>query len=127
CRFFDCEVVDDGSIGSIYILGGTSSPEIISQLSNLPSELSAPSAPDHERLIEKSIIKRFWPAGDPLDQKPSRPIYKPMKYLCQPMDGFNSLELYAGIERVVKAGILTEMSRSNLISLNIENINKAYD
>lgn len=127
CRFFDCETIDDGAIGSIYVLGGTSSPEISSELSNLPSESSAPPAPDHERLVEKSIIKRFWPAGDPLDQKPSRPIYKPMKHICQPVDGFTSLELYAGIERLVKAGILIVMNRSNLISLNIENITKSYE
>lgn len=127
CRFFDCEVIDDETIGSIYVLGGTSSPEIATQLSNLPSEPSTSSAPNHEKIVEKSIIRRFWPAGDSLDQKPSRPIYKPMKHLCQPVDGFTSLELYAGIERLVKAGTLLEMSRSNLISLNIENINRAYE
>ena len=127
CRFFDCEVIDDDVIGSVYVLGSTSSPEIASKLSNLPSETSDGSIPNHEKLIEKSIIKRFWPAGDPIYQKPSRPIYKPMKHLCQSIDGFNSLELYAGIERLVKLGVLTEMSRSNLISLNLENINKAYE
>ena len=127
CRFFDCEVIDDDPIGSVYVLGGTSSPEIASKLSNLPSEVSDCSIPNHDKLIEKSIIKRFWPAGDSIYQKPSRPIYKPMKHLCQSIDGFNSLELYAGIERLVKLGILTEMSRSNLISLNFENINKAYE
>lgn len=127
CRFFECEVVDGESIGSIYVLGGTSAPEITSQLGKIPSQPLIPPPPNHERLVEKSIIKRFWPAGDSLDQKPSRPIYKPMKHLCQPIDGFNSLELYAGIERLVKSGVLVEMSRSNLISLNADNINKAYE
>ncbi|HCW0315784.1 TPA: hypothetical protein OW413_004842 [Pseudomonas aeruginosa] len=127
CRFFECEVVDGESIGSIYVLGGSSAPDITSQLGRLPSQQPIPPAPNHQRLIEKSIIKRFWPAGDSLYQKPSRPIYKPMKHLCQPIDGFNSLELYAGIERLVKSGLLIEMSRSNLISLNTDNIDKAYE
>ncbi len=127
CKFFECEIVNDEPGGSIYVLGGSSSPDIISQLNHLPVERCEPLAQNHERLIERSIIRRFWPAGDPLDQKPSRPIYKPMKHLCQSADGFNSIEFYAGIERLIKSGVLIEMSRSNLISLNLESINKSYE
>lgn len=127
CRFFECEVIDDEPIGMVYVLGCASSPEITAQLINHPQDPFTPPTPNHESLIKKAIVKRFWPAGDSLDQKPSRPIYKPLKHLCQPIDGFNSLELYAGIEHLVKLGVLAEMSRSNLISLNIDNINKAYE
>jgi hypothetical protein len=127
CKFFDCEVIGDDFNGSVYVLGGSSSPEIIPQLNNSATKQEELPAPDHEKLIERSILKRFWPAGDPLDQKPTRPIYKPMKHLCQPFDGFGSVELYSGIVRLIRSGILSEMSRSNLISLHIENIYKAYD
>lgn len=127
CRFFDCEVIGDDFHGAVYVLGGSSSPDIIPQLNNSATKQEVLPAPDHEKLIERSILKRFWPVGDPLDQKPTRPIYKPMKHLCQPFDGFGSVELYSGIERLIRSGILSEMSRSNLISLHIENIYKAYD
>ncbi|WP_322629030.1 hypothetical protein [Halothiobacillus sp.] len=126
CKFFDCVVVGEYFGGPVYVLGGTSSPEIISQLNNSQTKYKEAPADDLEKLIERSILKRFWPAGDPLDQKPSRPIYKPLKHLCQPFDDFSSAELYHGIERLVKAGVLNEMSRSNLIALNLEELTKAH-
>lgn len=125
CRFFDCEVVQDNPAGPIYVLGGASSPDIgycLSNSLNLDEDLPVEN---RGRTIERALLKRFWPAGDPITQKPSRPVYKPMKSLCQPVDEFNSAELYDGVGRLLKAGILIELNRSNLIALNAEAMSKA--
>ncbi|MFM0296791.1 MULTISPECIES: NACHT domain-containing protein [Paraburkholderia] len=125
CRFFDCEVLPDDPVGPIYVLGGASSPEIASQLSNALIEDKSTALGSRDNAIERVLLKRFWPIGDSLAQKPSRPVYKPMKFLCQPIDDFSSAELYNGIGRLLKAGILFELNRSNLIALNTDAIGKA--
>jgi hypothetical protein len=127
CKFFDCEVLGAESTGPVYVLGGVAPPELIAQLDSSSVKQDMVRAPDRERLIERAILRRFWPAGDPLDQKPSRPIYKPMKYLCHPNDEIGSVELYAAVERLLESGVLLEMSRSNLIALNAGSLDKAYD
>ncbi|NYE27676.1 hypothetical protein HDE78_000601 [Rhodanobacter sp. K2T2] len=127
CKFFDCEVVGKSFGGPVYILGGGSWPDINSRLDNSIVRDEEVIAPDRHKVAEISILKRFWPAGDPIDQKPTRPIYKPMKYLCQNSDEFTSVELFSAVERLTKAGILAEMSRSHLFAVNLENIDKAYE
>ncbi|MEN5397641.1 hypothetical protein ABE612_09005 [Achromobacter xylosoxidans] len=127
CKFFDCEVSEEQFGGAVYVLGGTSDPDVIALLNNSQSKQDGVPEESGDRLIERAILKRFWPAGDPLFQKPSRPIYKPMKHLCQPIEGFSSESLYHAIDRLVKAGVLNEMNRSSLIALNMDNISQAYE
>lgn len=129
CKFFDCEVIETSSSGGIYVLGSISSPDITSQLGN--SNSSAKSEEEEveniDRKVDIYILKKFWPAGDSVNHKPSRPIYKPMKYLCQCGGGFSSFQLYAAVERLIKAGFLVEMNRENLIALNVTNLPKVYE
>lgn len=120
CRFYECKIDSTDAAGAIYVLGGTSSPDISSLLSqSLASSTDTPTE-DRNNAIEQTILKRFWPVGDPIGQKPSRPVYKVLKFLCQPVDKFSAAELYAGVDRLLKNGILLELNRSNLISLNYD-------
>ncbi|WP_313144197.1 hypothetical protein [Stenotrophomonas sp.] len=126
CRFFDCAVVGENFAGPVYVLGGFSSPDILGALNNISEDRIKEDAPDRKKLAEVSILRRFWPAGDSTDQKPSRPIYKPMKHLCQPSEGFSTAELFDAVESLTRSGVLMEMSRSNLLAVNIENIDRAH-
>lgn len=126
CRFFECEVMDDDVTAMINILGCTSSPEITHILNSHQNRNDITPPTNREHLIEKHILKRFWPTGEPLNKRPSRPIYKPIKHLCQHSDEFSSAELFHGIERLIKIGILNAMNRSSLITLNFEKLSMAY-
>ena len=128
CRFFDCEIVDGLPAGNIHVLGGHSSPEISNKLGAIfnPKNLEG-QINERELILKKSILKRFWPAGDPFTQRPSRPVYKPMKFLCQPFGEYNLPEIYRCIEDLLHQNILIEMTRSNLITLNLEDYSSASE
>lgn len=125
CRFFDCQVLSDDPTGPIYVLGGTSSPDISLVLSNAAAICQETSNVNREDRVAKALLKRFWPTGDLLTQKPSRPVYRPMKILCRPSDDLTSAELYDGVGRLLKAGVLIELNRSNLIALSLDSVTKA--
>jgi hypothetical protein len=124
CRFFDCQVNSQDPAGAVYVLGGTSSPDITSSLSQLVSDGADAPIENREKTVEQVLLRRFWPVGDPIGQKPSRPVYKPLKFLCQPIEKCTAAELYAGVDRLLKENILIEMNRSNLITLNNEAMQK---
>lgn len=124
CRFFDCQVIATEPAGPVYVLGGESYPDIMISLSQLPTDIEDGVEEDRERIVEQVLLKRFWPVGDPIGQKPSRPVYKPLKFLCQPIEKCTAAELYAGVERLLRENVLLEMNRSNLITLNNDSMKK---
>jgi hypothetical protein len=126
CRFFGC-LVEGGSFGgAVYILGCESEPDIAPSLDNSSDRIAEPLPVDVELMAENSVLRRFWPAGDHLTQKPTRPVFKPLRHLCQPSEGLSSAEQFDAVDRLLKAGVLIQMGRSNLIGLNLENVEKAY-
>jgi hypothetical protein len=128
CRFFDCTVDESTSAGNIHVLGGQSSPEITDLLGSIePRDKGIDSTTGRELNLKRIILKKFWPAGDPTNQRPSRPVYKPMKHLCHPFDDYGLIEVYRCIEELQRQNILMEMNRSNLVTLNPENIAAASD
>lgn len=125
CRFFDCNILEEEAAGPIYVLGCISAPDIAQTLASTPAKESDPLTESRAHLLDCIILKKFWPIGDPISQKPSRPIYKPLKFLLHPIDNFSTAELYECVERLKRNGILSELNKSNLISLNFENIPEA--
>lgn len=125
CRFFDCEVVGDSSPGSVFVLGCDSSPDIsLSLTSSQCDEFNEEE--DRAQIIRRALLKKFWPVGDSVVHKPSRPVYKPIKFLFQPFDDFSTEELYRNVDFLFKQGILIEKSRSSLVTLNFDNLERAY-
>ncbi len=126
CRFFSCLVEGESFGGAVYMLGCESWPDIAQRLENSSDRTEAPLPVDIGLTAESSILRRFWPTGDHLNQKPTRPIYKPLRYLCHPSEGLSSAEQFDAVDRLLKAGVLVQMRRSNLIGLNLDNIEQAY-
>lgn len=124
CRFFDCTVEED-STKQVYVLGGVAIPEITEQLATIQSKDNETSLPDRELQVSQELLRRLWPIGDSFSQKPSRPIFKPLKSLCQPTGDFNSKELYDGLSRLLRSGVLTELHRASLITLNLDSLSDA--
>jgi len=75
---------------------------------------------DRELLADNALLRRFWPIGESVFNKPSRPIFKPVKYLCQPTAELSSAELFESLERLKRRGVLTEMNKNNMITINME-------
>lgn len=120
CRFYDCQVSDSPPLGPVYILGGTSAPDISISL----SYVSVPEGEENFRPdieADQIILKKFWPIGEPLNQRPSRPVYKPMKHLCRPAGNVRVSELFESVDRLRKQGFL-DLSKSNLMCLNLEKL-----
>ena len=127
CKFYECEIVDELPAGPVYILGGTSFPEIYSLLVHTLESEDAAGVVNPALDADRTILRRFWPIGESLRQKPSRPIYRPMKFLCQTSEEFTSSDLYHSVERLKKRGILMEMSKSSLITLSQDALTLAQD
>lgn len=122
CRFYDCEIDIDSTGGSVHLLGCISDPDISMALSpsNLDEEQTPP--PDREKFTDQVLLRKFWPIGEYVTNKPSRPLFRPMKFLCRPASGIRSDELFASVERLKKQGLLVEMSKSNLLTLNLDSL-----
>jgi len=128
CRFFDCSVVDNESPGNVHVLGGHSSPDISSSLGSIQSiPMEFDEAAQRSLAIQRAILRRFWLVGDSTAHRPSRPVYKPLKFLCQSFESYGLAEIYRCVEDLLRRNILMEMNRSNLITLNLENVGEASE
>lgn len=117
CRFYDCTTSAEDAPGSIYVLGGTSMPDIVNKLQQIEVQVGAAPV-DRAKVVDTAVLRRFWPVGETFKQRPSRPIYKPMKFLCTPGGGFSAVELFESVERLKKLNVLVEMNRSGLVTVN---------
>lgn len=124
CKFYDCDVIGDHPPGPIYVLGGASDPDIRQTLSHSQNEPLIDEIQHNNQDADLAVIRKLWPIGETLKQRPSRPIYRPLKALCRPIDGFSAETLYEAAERLIKSGILLEKSKSGLITLNLEMLYK---
>lgn len=119
CRFFQCNVVDLSEGGPVFVLGGTSDPDVAAMLAGA-NAAAAITPVNRELLADNALLRRFWPIGESVFNKPSRPIFKPVKYLCQPTADLSSAELFESLERLKRRGVLTELNKNNMITINIE-------
>lgn len=119
CRFYDC-VVSGTHAGPVYVLGGLSLPDISTELQRNEAAGSNGQPVNPDREVDLAILRRLWPIGETFRQRPSRPIYKPMKLLCTPTALYTAPQLFASIDRLKKLGILMEMNRSGLVTVNPE-------
>jgi len=125
CRFFQCTVSNVESGGLVYVLGGTSDPDVSGSLSG--SFSIAPVATlNREAYADNILLRRFWPIGESVFNKPSRPIFKVVKFLCQPTADLTSAELFASLERLKRSGLLEELTKNNLITLNLNNLAQTH-
>lgn len=123
CKFYDCSIADNTTSGEVYLLGCTIPQELHSALTSnaaLPLPL-----PGRESEVDAAVLRKFWPIGESQLQRPSRPIFKPLKYLCQSQQGFSSNELFNSVEKLLKSGVIIEMSKSRLLMLNTERLQDA--
>lgn len=125
CKFYECEVEQGASGGPVYVLGGTSFPDISGFLSpNTVPEIGMEQI-DPSMKADLAILRRFWPIGEPFNQRPSRPMYKPMDSLCHASNGLTSAELYQSVDRLLKQGVLAETNKSGMITLRPDAISQA--
>lgn len=123
CKFYDCTAENTPTNGSIYLLGCTISPELHSELvTHAPEDTNQP---DREQKVDANILKKFWPIGESTANRPSRPVFKPLKHLLQNQQEFNSIELFESVERLTRLGVIVEMTKSRLITLNLDNLSNA--
>lgn len=119
CRFFQCTVSDAERGGPVHVLGGTSDPDIAVLLVGSKADVQD-SPVDRELLADNVLLRKFWPIGESVFSKPSRPIFKVVKFLCQSSSDISSAELYASLERLKRRGLLVELNKNNLVTLNID-------
>lgn len=118
CRFYDCTVPHPDALGSIFVLGGTSDPDIVSLLGCNNTQINTATSDNTDQKVDSFLLKKLWPIGESFEHVPSRPIFRPIKVLCYPTSSFSSGELYNSINRMKKQRILTEMNKTGLITIN---------
>ncbi len=122
CKFYDCRVSESPHAGSVYVLGSIGDPDVLTRLSLVIGESTSIDQPDLERKADITVLKKLWPIGESFMNRPSRPIYKPLKFLCAAVDDLSSGAMYESVERLQKAGVLVAKSRSGLITINLDNL-----
>lgn len=125
CKFYECEVVLGATGGPIYILGGSSFPDIFSVLAPIADVGTEVESIDPSMQADIAILRRFWPIGESFNLRPSRPMYKPMDSLCHAGNGLTSAELYQSVDRLLKQGVLAETNKSGMITLRTDAIARA--
>ncbi|MDZ4188158.1 MAG: hypothetical protein U1D25_08645 [Hydrogenophaga sp.] len=125
CKLYDCSVSGDLEVGSVYMLGGLSNPDLSAYFTNPTVDTSTSANPNAE--VDAVMLQKFWPVGESYKFKPTRPIYKPIRAICHPSEKFTFAQLYSSFDRLKKRGILNEMTKSNLVTLNFELLTLAQD
>ena len=127
CRFFGCKVICSDSTGTVHVLGCDSDlPNFIDELYTAKLSQVPTIVADREIELEKYVLSRFWPAGDDLLARPTRLIYKPAKNLYYKTDKFSPSELYVTVSNLRKIGLLEEMPRSHLLTINMNCISDIF-
>ncbi|NQE51366.1 hypothetical protein [Herbaspirillum rubrisubalbicans] len=126
CKFYDSRVDASPHAGAVYVLGCVSTPDISKQLEKRAADEPDTLSANMERDADIVILRKFWPVGEDVNLRPSRPVHRPLKYLCTPTGGFTSGELFKRVERLIEVGIFIE-HKSRLIRLNYENLSMAQD
>lgn len=125
CRFFECAVIGAELGGPVYVLGGMSDPDVVNLLVGANTVMKG-SPVDRELLADNVLLRKFWPIGESVFSKPSRPIFKLVKFLCQPSSDISSAELYASLDRLKRRGLLIELNKNNLVTLNLDELAQTH-
>lgn len=127
CRFFGCTAIHSDSSGTVHVLGCESDlPNFIDELYTAKVCQAPTVVSDREKELERFILSRFWPVGDDLSARPTRVIYKPAKNLYYKTDKFSPSELYVAVSNLRRMGLLEEMPRSQLLTINMDRITEIF-
>lgn len=127
CKFYDCAVADEQHAGSVYVLGSVGDAGLLAQLGRMVNESTSSNLSDATRDADITVLKKFWPIGESFKHRPSRPIYKPLKFLCAASGHTSAGAMYQSVERLLKSGVLIEKNRSGLITINFDNLSRIAD
>ena len=123
CKFYECTLAPGASGGAIFVLGGVADPDITKDMQSvadgkprIDGEVNAFAS------AEIAILKKLWPIGESFNQRPSRVVVRPLKHLCLPTDNFSSSELYSAVDRLRRAGVLPDPSKSGLLLINLDKL-----
>lgn len=90
CRYYGNTVIKEHSTGVIHELGGIGDEQVINALNNSHTSSIQEIEPDHQLLLDKFVLEKFWPIGrDNIMHK-----HRPIKGVCANCGEFNQHEIY---------------------------------
>lgn len=118
CKYYECTISEDESLGQIFILGSMGETEFIKELEAASKKASITIPEDRMLLAEGFILEKFWPAGRSIVTHKHRPI----KGVCANSGEFTFPELYDAITSLKRKSILRTPKQSSFLEINIEEI-----
>jgi hypothetical protein len=74
--------------------------------------------PDHQALVDRHVLEKFWPVGrEKLMHK-----HRPVSGICSGHGDFRPDEIYDSIYKLKKSGILLEPKNPAFVELNFERL-----
>lgn len=117
CRFYGSNTAIGMSDGKIYLLGESGDTAFLRQALQASQEQSAPEA-DHDGLLDRHVLEKFWPIGrEKLMHK-----HRPISGICTASGEYKPDEIFEAIVRLKKSGILLQPNHTSFVELNFERL-----
>lgn len=118
CRFYDSNFASGSPLGPIYILGEIGDVAFLRDAIAAADDSASTIAPDHDRLLERQVLEKFWPVGrEKLMHK-----HRPISGICSGYGDFKPDQLFNAIHRLKKAGILLQPNSASFVELNFDRL-----
>lgn len=118
CRFYDNNTATGTAPGPIYILGEIGDSRFLRDAIDSSALAENGEQPDHQTLIYRHVLEKFWPVGrEKLMHK-----HRPISGICSGHGDFRPDEIYDAIQKLKKIGLLLEPKNTSFVELNFERL-----
>lgn len=119
CKFYGENIAVGAPLGSIYVLGESGDAKFLRDAIDLGVPVGV-QKPDHETLLDRHVLEKFWPVGrEKLMHK-----HRPIAGICSAHGDFRPDEIYEAIHKLKKAGLLLEPKNPAFVELNFDQLPK---
>lgn len=118
CRFYDDNNASGIPAGPIYILGEVGDTKFLKDSIDKFSVHQSDSEHDHQTLLERHVLEKFWPIGrEKLLHK-----HRAISGICSGHLDFRPDDIYEAILRLKKKGILLQPNSAAFVEVNFERL-----
>ena len=117
CKFYGSNLAIGPSGGKIYLLGESGEANFLREAIQAgeaePEELA-----DHEQLLERHVLEKFWPIGrEKLMHK-----HRPISGICTASGEYKPNDIFEAIVRLKKSGLLLQPNHASFVELNFDRL-----
>ena len=118
CKFYDNNIAENIPGGPIFILGEIGDTDFLKCAIATVNDDLLLARPDHELLLSRHVLEKFWPVGrEKLMHK-----HRPISGICAAYGEFNPNDVYNAILQLKKKGILLQPNSAAFVEMNFDRL-----